>query len=285
MKILIILCILLQYYIFANNINIEAPKSKYDTNHKYYYNLIQKILKITEKEYGKSHLQYNRVYEQRRMFVNLKKNKEINLVWAGVSLERDRDFLSVKIPLTKGLLGYRIFIINKKNSKIFDAIENIKDLKKLKACQAVHWPDTDVLKYAGLNVLENTNYERMFLQVLKGRCDYFPRGVGEAYREVEVRKQIYNDLIVYKKIILYYPFPMYFFFNKNNQGLKDRIEKGLRIMIENGSFDNYLKTSKNTKNLFPLDKWMNVKIFKLKNPYLPKDSDINNEKLWILPKD
>ena len=50
MRILIIVCILLQYYIFANNINIEAPKSKYDTNHKYYYNLIQKILNITEKE-------------------------------------------------------------------------------------------------------------------------------------------------------------------------------------------------------------------------------------------
>ena len=45
------------------------------------YNLIQKILKITEKEYGKSHLQYNRVYEQRRMFVNLKKNKEIKIFY------------------------------------------------------------------------------------------------------------------------------------------------------------------------------------------------------------
>ena len=54
-------------------------------------------------------------------------------------------------------------------------------------------------------------------------------------------------------------------------------------MINNGSFDEYLKTSKNTKKLFPLDKWMNVKIFKLKNPYLPIDSDPNNEKLWILP--
>ncbi len=283
MKILIIVCILFQYCVFANTINIEAPKSKYDTNHKYYYNLIQKILDITEKEYGKSNIQYNRAYEQRRMFINLKKDKEINLVWAGVSLERDKDFLSVKIPLTKGLLGYRLFIINKKNIKLFDAIENISDLKKLKACQAVHWPDTDILEFADLNVLKNTNYERMFLQVLKGRCDYFPRGISEAHREVEARKEVYQDLLVYEKIILYYPFPMYFFFNKNNQGLKDRIEKGLRIMINNGSFDEYLKTSKNTKKLFPLDKWMNVKIFKLKNPYLPIDSDPNNEKLWILP--
>ena len=138
MKIIILVCILLQYNFFANNINIEAPKSKYDTNHKYYYNLIQSIFSITENEYGKSYFKYKYTYEQGRLFLTLKENKNIDIIWAGISLERDRNFLSVKIPLTKGLLGYRLFIINKKNRKLFDSIKNINDLKKLRACQSKH---------------------------------------------------------------------------------------------------------------------------------------------------
>lgn len=284
----IVLYLILLVFIKVNllsydKVRIVAPRSNYDTNHIYFYTLLQSILDVTKDEYKKSYVEYNHNFEQGRAFAKLKSGKKIDIHWAGTNLKREEEFLSVKIPLIKGLLGYRMFIINKKNIKTFDEINTFEDLKKLKACQGTHWPDTKVLKHSGIKVVQNSNYEAMFLQVLNGRCDYFPRGVNEAFIEIKARKHKYQDLVLYKKIILYYPFPMYFFLNKKSITLKNRVEKGLLKLIEDKSFERYLRSSQNTKNLFPLSSWMNVKIFKLANPYLSKETDINNAKFWIIP--
>lgn len=282
MKLKIILLLILIVKVLTANeiIKIIPPQSQYDASHSYFSTLLEFILKDDR---NKIQIEHTYKMEQGRALVQLKNNKGIDVYWAGTSLEREKEFNVIKIPLLKGLLGYRVLIINKNNKKLFDDIKNIDDLKKLKACQGKHWPDTDILENSDFKLIKNSNYEAMFLQVLTGRCDYFPRGIHEGYAEVQSRKSVYKDLMIYNDIIIYYPFPMYFFVSKENTDLAKRIENGLLKSIENGTFEQHLRNDAVTKHLFPLSNWQNKKIFAIDNHLLSQSTDFHNKKLWIIP--
>jgi len=283
MKLKLIL-ILLNLLLYSSELRIIPPQSKYDSSHSYFNNLINLILANTQEKYGKSFITFSQKIEQGRALMQLKNNKDIDIYWAGTSKKREKDLIAIKIPLLKGLLGYRMLIINKNLKSKFDNIKTIDDLKKLKACQGKYWPDSKILKNSGFKVVENTNYESMFLQVEKNRCDYFPRGVHEIKSEIQIRKEKYKNLIIYDKIIIYYPFPMYFFVSKYKPLLAKRIEDGLNKLIKNGTFLKHLKNHITTKHIFPLKNWQDkAKIFKIKNPYLSENTNYKNNKFWIVP--
>lgn len=67
------------------------------------------------------------------------------------------------------------------------------------------------------------------------RFDYFPRGLHEVYSEQKIAAE--KNIVVEDSIMLHYPVPIYFFVNKNNVALANRIERGLRIAMQDGSFD------------------------------------------------
>jgi hypothetical protein len=281
LNIVILLTIILNFSHAQKNIMIIPPQSSFDASHNYFYTLLEKSLK---KNTSVTNILFSKKMEQGRALIELKENRNINVYWAGTSIKREKELRAIKIPLLKGLLGYRVFIINKKDKKLFNKISKIDELKKLKACQGADWPDSEILINSNFNVLKNTNYEAMFLQLTSKRCDYFPRGIHEAHSEVEARKASYERIMLYDKIIIYYPFPMYFFVSKDNEELAIEIEKGLLKMIEDGSFDNHLKQSIITKHLYPMNKWQNNKIFKISNPLLSKETNTKDEKFWIVPK-
>ena len=68
---------------------------------------------------------------------------------------------------------------------MFDQTSTLAELKKLSACQGMHWPDSDILEQAGFKVMRAVKFESMYEMLLAGRCDYFPRSVAEGYAEVE----------------------------------------------------------------------------------------------------
>ena len=67
------------------------------------------------------------------------------------------------------------------------------------------------------------------------RFDYFPRGLYEVWGEQKVNAD--KNLVIEDSLMLYYPAPIYFFVNKKNVALANRIERGLRIAMQDGSFD------------------------------------------------
>lgn len=278
----VLLSILLFDILMAQkNITIISPKSKFDASHDYFYKILKKALDYDSQEIN---ILFSKKMQQGRALIELQNNRNLDVYWAGTSIKREKELRAIKIPLVKGLLGYRVFIINKSSKNKFDKITTIEQLKQLKVCQGSDWPDTKILEKAGFNVLKNSNYEAMFRQVMKHRCDFFPRGINEAYGEIQARKSSYPTLMAYDKIILYYPFPVYFFVSKENEGLAIKIEKGLLKMIEDGSFDEHLKSSATTKQLYPMSKWNNNQIFKISNYLLSDSTNINDSKFWIIPE-
>lgn len=267
-------------FLNANNIKVMPPKSEFDTIHNYYFELLKKVLDVTESKYGKAKIVFSQKMEQGRALVYLKNGKYIDIHWAGTSKKREEELKAIKIPLLKGLLGFRKFIIHKDNLEKFKKINTLEDLKKYKACQGKHWPDTKILENAEIKVVKNTNYEAMFYQVKSKRCDYFPRAIFEANPEIDSRKDILPQLMVYENLALVYDFPMYFFVSKQNENLYKRVKEGLIILFETNEFDKFMMNHKVTKHIFPIEEKLDVKSFKLDNPYINKNK-ITNEIFWF----
>ena len=103
----------------------------------------------------------------------------INLLWTSTDAEAERGLNVVRIPINRGLIGHRIFVIRKDRQADFDRVRNLDDLKALTGGQGLGWIDTKIMRAAGLNI-ETVPYETVFDMVQGGRLDYFPRGVIEA---------------------------------------------------------------------------------------------------------
>lgn len=226
--------------------------------------------------------------EQARMFHELSEGKFIDIHWAGTDETREKSLRTIYIPVDRGLLGMRQFIIRRDMIDAFDKITSVDDLKKFKACQGLGWPDTQILHAAGLPVTEIPNFEAAFKQVIARHCDYFPRAFFEAESEMEARKLTYPELIHYKSITLYYPLPIYFFVNRNNEELAQWIESGLEQMISDGDFLRYMQEHPNTRKIFNPSKIpppKGMRRFEIPNPMLSKNTDFKNQRYWFRPSD
>lgn len=255
------------------------PHDDNDVRNAYFVDVLKLALSKTERRYGRFELQEAKMQmNQLRALQNLAIKKNIDVVWTMTSIEREEMLEPIRIPLLKGLLGYRIFIIRKGTEERFSSVENLSQLKKLSAGQGADWPDTRILKANGLPVVEGSGYSILFNMLAGERFDYFPRGVNEPWAEVTAH--VDKNLEVEKTLILQYPAPIYFFVNKDNQALAKRIELGLRMAIEDGSFELIFRNHPANKEIFNLAEVSKRRIFKLENPYLPAKTPIDEDVLW-----
>ena len=205
----------------------------------------------------------------------------LNVIWAAVTEELEQDALPVRIPIRKGILGYRIFLIRKQDREKFAKITTLDELKQLTVGQGHGWKDVEVFKANGFPVITGDSYEGLFKMLVNGRFDYFSRGINEAPEEYAARKDDLPDLWVEEHLLLYYPWPKYFFVSKNAPLLADRLERGLNMMIEDGSFDEifreYHGASIQAANL------KNRRLFTISNPLLPATAPLGRKQLWYTP--
>ncbi|MCX4029761.1 hypothetical protein H0A36_18915 [Endozoicomonas sp. SM1973] len=61
---------------------------------------------------------------QSRAFLSL--GRQLDVVWSMTSIERETLFTPVRIPLLKGLLGHRIFIIRNGEEQRFEGIVSFR---------------------------------------------------------------------------------------------------------------------------------------------------------------
>ena len=264
-------------------VSYREGESATDTRFLYPLELIQASLEATKSKYGNYKLvpvhRFNNKRAQNPDYISTLENFIFD---SSISLEREQNLLSVKIPTSKGIYGYRVFLIDKKNQPIFDNIKTIDDLKKISFGQADGWLDSQILKDAGFNVILGNNYDGLFAMLNAGLFQAFPRGINEAYREVEQTSKTFPNIVVEKNLCIYYPLPRYFYTSKENTLLAERMEKGLNIIMGNNIFDKIW-----TKYNYPSVEKSNLskrKIFYIKNLYLPKDIPITNKNYLYIPK-
>ena len=206
----------------------------------------------------------------------LKRGGRIDVIYTMTSIEREREFLPVRIPLLKGLLGHRIFIIRKQDEARFAAIGKLEELRKFKAGQGHRWPDVEILEANGIAVEVGRSYGGLFEMLERGRFDFFPRGVTEAHGEAALHAD--QGLVVEQTLMLVYPTAMYFFVNRENTSLAGRIERGLRQALADGSFDRVF--DKHNASLLERARMHTRRVFHLQNPILPAETPLGEANLW-----
>ncbi|MFC3117192.1 substrate-binding periplasmic protein [Cellvibrio fontiphilus] len=203
----------------------------------------------------------------------------IDVMWAASDASIEAQVPPVRIPLLKGLLGHRIFLIHKNSQHKFDAINTLDDLKKIKFGQGATWADTNILESNGLTVVKTQKYENLFHMLDGGRFDAFPRGVQEPWGEVNKIPGL--ELAIEKRLMLVYKMPFYIFVAPDNPSLARDIESGFNAMIADGTFDHEFLNDPSIKKVIELADLKNRKVFYLDNPALPKETPVNRPELWL----
>ncbi|NQZ20763.1 MAG: hypothetical protein HRT53_01805 [Colwellia sp.] len=277
-----LLCAFFLLYFYNANaidtIRTRGPQSEFDASHSYFIGLIKLAYQKNNKEVN---LVFSPYMAQKRALSELQADRIVDIYWAGMDAARASQLSVVNIPLIKGLLGFRVFITHQDNLEKLEQVSTLSDLRKVSLCQGSHWPDTDIMLASGLNILPNPIYENMFSQTYIKRCDAFPRGIHEARSEYQARKIVMPELALYQDLILHYPFPMYFFTSAKNSQLANFIQTGLEKAIDDGSFEQFMRTHPTTKHLFPLEIWQNARFIYLENPFLPEGLDTKDPRYWI----
>lgn len=245
--------------------------------------ILDTALKATVPEFGPYELAPSKAgMNEARYLVELEKGGDaINVVWSSTSVEKEKEFLPLRIPLRKGILGYRIALIAKDKQALIDQVNTLDDLKKLHIGQGLGWGDVQLYESNGLMVT-TSQYDNLFRMADGGRFDLFPRGISEAFHEYDTYSKNNPNLAIEKNLLIYYPWPYYFFFNKSDAKLKDRVEAGIRKMMKDGSFDAIFKKY-NGAAIEKAD-LKHRRIIKIDNKLLPKETPLNDASLWFDPK-
>lgn len=257
---------------FANSSVIVYPYQR--TGDNYPLELLQLAISINNKtpEYLLQESQVRTT--QGRSLLMISQGQGIDVAWSMTSNEREELLTAIKIPIYKGLYGYRLFLIHNTQQSRFPGSMSLEDLQKHRiAIQGVDWPDIKILQHNQFNVISAKHYSAMFELVSKQRVDYFPRSILEIWEEQKTFGK--GTLAVEENLALSYPTYVYYFVAKNNHSLAQRLRTGLLKAIENGSFDSlfnrYKGVSLKKANL------AHRQIFHLDNP------NVNTERVYQWP--
>ncbi|MDE1145546.1 MAG: hypothetical protein PW843_02850 [Azospirillaceae bacterium] len=219
------------------------------------------------------------VMEQARAAVALKQGVEITLLWNGMSTKLEQALRPIRVPLYRGVQGYRLFIIDRADQARFSSVRTLDDLRALTAGQALGWPDVDILQAAGLPV-ETFRYDLLFRLVGLHRIDYFPRGANEVFAEVALRRADVPSLAVERDLMLVYPFDSYFYTAKGNEALAATIEQGLLKAYEDGSFLKYFNDSPYIRQVLAEARLDTRRRITIPNPLLSPETAALPDKFW-----
>ena len=206
---------------------------------------------------------------------------QLDIIWYTTSKDFENRMLPIRIPMYKGLLGYRIFMIKSGSQGKFSGIQSISDLNRISIGQGRFWADTEILESNGVEVIKVTQYDSLFHMLDGGRFDAFPRGIHEPWDEMPRWPDLQLD--VEENLMLAYMNPFYFFVSKNKPELAEKVELGLRLAIEDGSFDRYFLNYPTIKSVLSKSNVKNRHIISLTNPLLPSETPLEDQALWFDP--
>ena len=217
--------------------------------------------------------------EQQRALLSLEQGEAVDVVWTMTSLERERHLLPVRIPLDKGLYGWRIALLRADQPNLLQGVRNLNDLSRWRAGQGHDWPDTDILRGHGLRVEVSSSYESLFLMLEARRFDYFPRAVLEV--EDELRHNRQRPLVADSHLVLHYPTALYFFFSPHDPQLAETVRQGLELALADGSFERLFQQYHGADlRRVALQR---RQVIELDNPLLPPQTPLQRRELWYRP--
>ncbi|QDL55477.1 transporter substrate-binding domain-containing protein [Rhodoferax aquaticus] len=263
----------------ADLILLPPPESALDKRSEYSEQLLKLVLKKTEAKYGKADIAYGPAMSRDRLLRELERGELVQVADAPTRPDFEDKLLVVRFPLRKGLLGYRLLLIDAKDKEKFANIESVEALKALRGGTGTQWAITRVMDQAGFLTAKDNDYESLFRRLGLGQFDYFARGVTEVFDELEARKHQLPNIVIESTLALYVPLPTYFFVSPTKPALASRISQGLEAIQKDGSFEKlfqeYHGEDIKRANL------TGRRIFAMDNPLLSPLTPLDRKGLWL----
>lgn len=214
---------------------------------------------------------------QLRALSSMESNSGVDVVWTMTSIERENQFRPIRIPIHRGLAGWRIPLIKQTEVSAFKQLKTRRQVQGLTAGQGHDWPDTEILRHNKFNTVTGSSYEGLFSMLASGRIDYFPRSIAEIWLEALVQAD--KNLVVDQHVLIVYPAAMYFFVRNDASELALAIEQGLENAIASGEFEElFYRFHGSAIERSNLPERM---VLKLENPLLPEITPLHRRELWF----
>lgn len=262
----------------------NAPESPGDTRYVYHWTVLRAALDRTRAAAGDYRMETGAVMTEQRQIHELQQaSAAITVMYLDATPELERTLRPIRIPVDKGLVGFRIFLLRRERLARLAAVRTLADLRPLRLGAGLGWADVPVLQSHGLRVVTGSSYEGLFDMLNNDRFDAFPRGAVEIVDEWETRRGRFPELVIEPELILHFPQPMYFWFARSEEGqrLARRAETGLREMIADGTFDRIF-----AEHQLPNIQALNLsrrRIIRLTNPHLSPETPLHDRRLWFDP--
>jgi hypothetical protein len=273
---------LLPWSAFATSaIPVIYPKPEVSDDERQDYPI--ELLDLALKQSGKGYqLQPSKlVSTQLRALKKMESGLGVDVVWTMTSARREKRIRPIRIPIDKGLFGWRVPLIRQADVARFDGIHTRQAMQALLAGQGHDWPDVGILRHNDFRVVTSGSYPGLFKMLASGRIDYFPRSIVEIWIEKDRHPDMH--LGIDPNLLLIYPTAFYFFVHKDNHVLAEDIEQGLEKLIANGEFNalfnrhygDYIQRAQLTQR----------RVFRLDNPLLPENTPLDRAELWLQMED
>lgn len=256
-------------------IHYPQPIEGYKDHHVFPLSLLKLALSKVDSDYL---LSPSSVFmNQGRALKQLANENGIEILWTMTSSAREETLRPIRIPIYKGLIGWRVFLINT-NTQI-DLTKPIPLLKakQLKTIQGHDWPDTEILKHNQFNIETGPHYEGLFKMLQYQRVDLLPRSIIEVWNELKINAGLTIGLE--QHTLISYPTASYYFVSRNNEALAQAVQKGLEMALMDGSFDKLFQ--QHFSEMIRMAKLNTRSHHRLENPLLPKETPVNNKQLWF----
>ena len=278
-RLLACLLLLLWHLAAAGADVVRFPRPEFPGDRRYDY-----ALQLLELALSKSGTAYRiRIAEvamnQERQVQELEAGRTIDVGPIPSSAEREARLLPVRIPINKGMLGWRLGLVRKGDQGALAGVKTLDDLKRVRLAQGQEWPDTLILQANGIPVITAPRYEGLLKMLVGKRFDYFPRSVMEIWDE---QANYADTLEVEPRLALHYVYDAYFMVNRRNTRLAQAIGAGLEKAIADGSFDRLFQQYYGER--LRKARLETRTVIELRNPLLTPETPSHRPELWYDPK-
>lgn len=259
-------------------VRINAPYNPNDMRTNYKMKVLTQALDKTLDTFGPYQIQtIDMSVAVQRAMLEVHSGKHIN-IYIGVTTEEwEEKTLPVRIPIRRGILSYRLLVTNEAKLTAFSQVSDIDSLRKMLAGVRGGWATTQVFKQHGFTLYEFESLDGLYNMLNRNVLDYIPRGINEAYAEINARQP--NSLRVEPNIVLFLPAPTYMFVSPNEGRLAKRLKMGLETMVAEGSLK-ALFYQFYAENLQAVN-FAGRKVITIPNPAAPKSLPFDRPELWF----
>jgi len=193
-----------------------------------------------------------------------------------LALEKQGRIKALRVPLERGLLGYRICLVREEDANMLQNVRTAEDLKKVRIGQGIGWGDIVVYRDAGINVVEAPfNITSDPVKALaSGYFDALPLGLDEYQLFLQAYNKEASGITADRHIVISYPWFRYVWVStvaKDSKLLMEALDKGFGIIAANGEF---VAIYEKYKDADPRRQLVGRRPIHLKSPY-STDDDID----------